>query len=101
MNKFRSLAVSLASVLVTILLFVFVFPYGGSIVNASGDSDVIEVSTYNEMVKAVTDTDNAGKTIKLLYYIDLDAEESSFVIQFPVTIDLNGLLLSFIISLLT
>ena len=89
MNKFRSLAVFLASVLVTILLFVFVFPYGGSIVYASGDSDVIEVSTYNDIVEAVTDTDNAGKTIKLLHYIDFG--ESPFVIQFPVTIDLNGI----------
>ena len=65
MSKFRSLAVSFVSVLVTILLFVFVFPYGGSIVNASGDSDVIEVSTYNQLVYAVNDTDNAGKTIVL------------------------------------
>ncbi|MCR5804166.1 MAG: DUF4214 domain-containing protein [Clostridia bacterium] len=90
MKKFKSLVLSLVTV---ILLSVFIPLFTSGLannVNAAGD--VIEVGSYDSFVTALESGLNEGKTFKLTSSFIAD---DTISVNFPCTLDLNGYSLDF------
>ncbi len=85
MRKFRSIALSL----VTVVLLAVVIPLfaPGLTTNVNAASDVVEVGTLDSLSDALVNSSNKNKLIRLTSDIESDVE---IYISYPLTLDLNG-----------
>ena len=90
MRKIRSIALSIATVILLTIVIPIFAPGLSNKVNAAGD--VIEVATLYSLMKEANDSSNKNKTIKLTSSIE--ATQTIYV-TIPVTLDLNGKSINF------
>ena len=92
MNKTRSIAVSLSTVLMLAFLVSVFLPASACKVYADIYDKTVEVTTSDELKEALSDSSNIGRTI----YLSKDIVCSSdCYVYYPMTLCLNGRRLPF------